>query len=248
MIGIYKITNLINGKCYIGQSVHIERRWQEHLQPSADSVIAMAIKKYGKDNFSFEVLEEVELEDIIVLDELEEMYIALNNSIVPNGYNIMERSEGQYTTFSKFNKEQFNEIVNLIQNSSLTFEEIAKKYSLNRRTITRINQGQTHKIYNLTYPLRDTIKEKQDYFCIDCGVLITHGATRCDKCSRVASRTCERPTREELKNLIRTTPFTQIGKQFGVSDNAIRKWCVAEGLPKTVRDIKKYSDEEWLSI
>nr|DAH19257.1 MAG TPA: intron associated endonuclease [Bacteriophage sp.]DAT87476.1 MAG TPA: intron associated endonuclease [Caudoviricetes sp.] len=35
MIGIYKIENLINGKVYIGQSVHIERRWQEHCMDSA---------------------------------------------------------------------------------------------------------------------------------------------------------------------------------------------------------------------
>ena len=248
MIGIYKITNLVNNKCYIGQSVHIERRWIEHTQPSADSIIAKAIRKYGKDNFKFEVLEEVDLADIEVLDDLEEMYIALNDSVVPNGYNIMERSKGNYTVFTKFDKNQFYEIVDLIQNSSLTFEEIAQKYSLNRRTITRINLGQTHKIYNLTYPLRNTLIEKKETFCIDCGTLITSGATRCSKCARIASRIVERPTREELKNLIRTMPFTQIGKQFGVSDNTIRKWCVAEGLPKKVRDIKKYSDEEWLSI
>jgi group I intron endonuclease len=51
--GIYKIENLINHKCYIGQSIHIERRWQEHCQSSAKSCIANAIKKYGKTNFSF---------------------------------------------------------------------------------------------------------------------------------------------------------------------------------------------------
>lgn len=52
-------------------------------------------------------------------------------------------------------------------------------------------------------------------------------------------------SREELKKLIRTTPFVQIGKQFNVSDNAIRKWCDKYNLPRKVSDIKKYSDEEW---
>ena len=52
-------------------------------------------------------------------------------------------------------------------------------------------------------------------------------------------------SREELKKLIRTTSFTQIGKQFNVSDNAIRKWCIKYNLPKTVKEIKSYSDEEW---
>ena len=53
MIGIYKIENLINHKVYIGQSIHIERRWKEHCANSTSSVISKAIKKYGKENFSF---------------------------------------------------------------------------------------------------------------------------------------------------------------------------------------------------
>jgi hypothetical protein len=51
-----------------------------------------------------------------------------------------------------------------------------------------------------------------------------------------------------LKKLIRTKPFTQIGKQFNVSDNAIRKWCVSENLPTKKTEINKYSDEDWLLI
>ena len=39
MIGIYKITNKLNNKCYIGQSIHIERRWAEHCFPSKTSQI-----------------------------------------------------------------------------------------------------------------------------------------------------------------------------------------------------------------
>ena len=42
-IGIYKIENLITGKIYIGQSIHIERRWQEHCQKTASSLIGKAI-------------------------------------------------------------------------------------------------------------------------------------------------------------------------------------------------------------
>ena len=53
---------------------------------------------------------------------------------------------------------------------------------------------------------------------------------------------------EELKNLIRTLPFTQIAAQYGVTDNAIRKWCDAEGLPRKVSEIKKYNEEEWKLI
>ena len=55
-------------------------------------------------------------------------------------------------------------------------------------------------------------------------------------------------SREELKNLIRNKPFTQIGKQYNVSDNTIRKWCDKLNLPRKVSDIKQYSDEDWTKI
>ena len=56
----------------------------------------------------------------------------------------------------------------------------------------------------------------------------------------------EKPiTREELKLLIRTKPFTQIATMFQVSDTAIRKWCDFYNLPRRATDIKKITDEEW---
>ena len=86
-------------------------------------------------------------------------------------------------------------------------------------------------------------KEKES-FCIDCGKPIYPGSTRCVQCNIIDSRS-QIISREELKKLIRTKPFTQIGKQFNVSDNAIRKWCDSYNLPRKVSDIKSYSDEEW---
>lgn len=65
MIGIYKITNKINGKFYIGQSVDIKRRFMEHRTPHGKMTsIKLAIKKYGKENFLFEVIEECSVEDL----------------------------------------------------------------------------------------------------------------------------------------------------------------------------------------
>ena len=55
-------------------------------------------------------------------------------------------------------------------------------------------------------------------------------------------------TRDELKQLIRSTSFVEIGKQYNVSDNAVRKWCEKYDLPRTKQLIKSYSDEEWNKI
>lgn len=86
--------------------------------------------------------------------------------------------------------------------------------------------------------------------CIDCGELIsgTSGTGLCPKCAKKRMRITEWPSREELKNLIRTTPFTKIGLQYNVSDNTIRKWCKYYNLPSKSREIKTYSEEEWKNI
>lgn len=91
-------------------------------------------------------------------------------------------------------------------------------------------------------------KDKKEYFCVDCGKSIGKGSIRCQQCE-AKTRITEKPlSREELKKLIRTTPFTTIAKSVGVSDNAIRKWCQQYGLPSKKRDIKEYTDEEWEKI
>lgn len=50
----------------------------------------------------------------------------------------------------------------------------------------------------------------------------------------------KRPSRDELLELVKSKPFTKIGEMFGVSDNAIRKWCDSYGLPKTKKELKNY--------
>lgn len=94
----------------------------------------------------------------------------------------------------------------------------------------------------------ENLKTHKEKYCIICGAIISSKATYCEKCAALQKRTVIRPSREELKNLIRTKPFLQIGKDFGVSDNAIRKWCDSYNLPRKVSDIKKYSDEEWSQV
>lgn len=89
MIGIYKITNIINNKVYIGQSIDIERRIKEHIRGlnggyAHNPHFQNSWNKYGEDNFKFEVLEVVD--DTNKLDDLEIYYIDKYNS-KNNGYN-----------------------------------------------------------------------------------------------------------------------------------------------------------------
>lgn len=89
---------------------------------------------------------------------------------------------------------------------------------------------------------------KNKYYCIDCGCEISSNATRCITCKNKTQRIAERPDRETLKNLIRTTPFTTIAQKYKVTDNAIRKWCDSYKLPRRAGDIKKISEEVWKEI
>ena len=91
-------------------------------------------------------------------------------------------------------------------------------------------------------------KEGTQKFCKYCGKPISSKATLCMDCYAKVQRKVERPTREQLKNEIRTMPFVQIARKYQVTDNAIRKWCDSMNLPRTVTKIKTYSDEEWEKI
>lgn len=92
MIGIYKITNLINGKIYIGQSIHIERRFYEHQHKEYwddKKVLYKAFRKYGLNNFSFEIIEECLEEQLNIR---EKYWIDYYNSY-ENGYNMTSGGE-----------------------------------------------------------------------------------------------------------------------------------------------------------
>lgn len=88
MKGIYKFTNKLNGKVYIGQSINLEKRYKEHKYNhlnqkycNYNSKFYRALRKYGFENFDYTVLEECE--DVL---EKEVFYIELYNSY-NNGYN-----------------------------------------------------------------------------------------------------------------------------------------------------------------
>lgn len=88
---IYKATNKINGKCYIGQTRHsLEHRKRVHLTKASqgiDTHFYQAIRKYGADNFEWEIL--CSANDKQRLNELETYYITKYDSI-KNGYNMVD--------------------------------------------------------------------------------------------------------------------------------------------------------------
>lgn len=84
--GIYKITNKINGKIYIGQSIDIYKRWAKEKKGYVNDYLKNAFLRYGLENFTFEIIEECSIEE---LDEKEIYYISFYKSNEHDfGYNL----------------------------------------------------------------------------------------------------------------------------------------------------------------
>ena len=129
---IYKITNLINGKIYIGETTRsFNRRWNEHKSQSFNKGhgyyyhLHCAIRKYGLDNFSTAILEECE--DNLRF-EREHHYILKFNSLDPNGYNYLVSGEGSV-------KVPIEKIIELWE-EGLMCKEIGQKLNLHYQTVS----------------------------------------------------------------------------------------------------------------
>ena len=247
--GIYKITNLINNHCYIGQSVNIAKRWVREKSDanninseSYNTALSRAFRKYGIENFSFEIIEEC---DQTVLNEREKYWITYYDSH-HNGYNSTDGGDGNLNLEVKISYENLMIIYDLLQNSKISQREIARQFNVGEDVISTINHGKSRRQDGYSYPLRNN-RSKQ-YICCDCGTSITYKAVRCSKCEKIKQRKTEWPSREELKQMIFTEPFVKIAARYNVSDKAIVHWCEYYSLPSRKKDIKKYSQEEWQSV
>lgn len=238
MTGVYKITNLINNKVYVGRSVDIKMRWLSHKRNynSRNTMLYKDMRKYGFEQFKFEILEKCNEDQ---LDKKEKQWIKKLDSY-KNGYNMTMGVN------NRINECILDEITTLLIANNLTIDEIAEHLTVNEHTILAINYGSLFPNKNICYPIRN-LDEKYFKLCL-CGTSIDINLDCCSKCHDESFRTTKRPSREIFKDLIRYKSFLEIGRIYKVTDNAIRKWCLDYQLPRTKKEINQYNDDEWINM
>lgn len=160
---IYKITNKINGKIYIGQSNDPTARWRDHIIGYGNNKISLihrAIQKYGEKNFTFEILGWFE-----DYNEKEKYYIHFYKSLAPYGYNIQVGGEEppHYSGEQNQNAKISNNMAKKIQEQALDWnipgKTIVKSNKITWDIFRHIIKGESWYREDLTYPLRPTEKE-----------------------------------------------------------------------------------------
>lgn len=144
---IYKITNTVNNKAYIGVTTQSNpnTRWSDHKshnrQGNGCPFLMKAFKKYGEDAFKFEVL-------IICFDEdvfrFESDYIKKYNSLSPNGYNV---ATGGKTNQSFLGKTHSEETKKILSEKSKAYNANPEVRERSRRVAIEFNK--THNIGEL---------------------------------------------------------------------------------------------------
>lgn len=152
---IYKYTNKINNKSYIGQTIQkLAKRHNRHLKDSEEDNLYFhrALQKYGVDNFTLEILEDNIPLDI--LDEREKYWIKYYDTFYlnDNGYNMTEGGRWGNAP-RKLSDKNIEEIKNLLINTDFILQDIAREYNVSLSCISDINNGRTWYDASLSYPL-----------------------------------------------------------------------------------------------
>lgn len=135
---IYIITNSVNSKVYIGQTIQsLKNRWQGHCrkgfsESEKNMHIKRAINKYGKENFQIKELERCKVTE---LDEREVYYISLYDPY-NKGYNSTKGGKSG-TKRLKLNKEQQESCIKLYK-LGFSLRDVAKEFNVDKATIKHI--------------------------------------------------------------------------------------------------------------
>lgn len=277
---IYKITNKINEKCYVGQTSKFYKiRWQEHKRIAFKKEHAKynyplykAFRKYGVDNFEFEIIEKC---NIHILNQKEIYWISYFNSY-NNGYNqdlggggkrILELDEDEikndYLKLGVINK-----VANKHQCSSYTIRNILHKNKIEIKSAAQHSKDKAFLIYQLdeeynTIKIHKSLTDAGKWLLENSKINLNNPPylsiryailTNSMYCGYYWQCNEYENKKEDYLNTIKTNKIKskKIHKKTNVCmicgapiyNDSI--YCI--DLPHKSTEIKKYSDEEWEKI
>jgi group I intron endonuclease len=154
---IYKYTNLVNGMVYIGQTKQTleQRDYKHQTQLNDNTYFHRAIKKYGRENFVLELVEDNI--SFNKLNEKEKYYIDYFESFYTTGKGYNLTQGGQWSSGTqKLTLQQVKEIKWLLANTDLSFHTIGNDYNITLYCISDINRGKTFIDESISYPIRNS--------------------------------------------------------------------------------------------
>ncbi len=244
MIGIYKVVYVPENKVvYVGQSINIKDRFKQHKYNYNNpndlgykSHFYRTLRKYGFENFHFELIEECLAEQ---LDEKEIYWIAQFDTF-KHRCNSTER--GQHMAAKNLTEDELRDLKNDLRENKLSFNEMSHKFSVSNLFLSQINKGLLYFDETEKYPLRQNKK-----YCLQCGAEIQNESTLCWKCySKEQLKRNSNLSLEDTINFLRKNNrnFEEVGRQAGVNGNAIRKRLKEAGLPFHSSDYRKPKEEK----
>lgn len=181
--GIYYIENLINHKKYYGSSININERLLEHKRllksnQHQNSHLQNSFNQYGEENFVFKTFIQVDSSGYSI-EQIKDLILSLEQTCInffdstnrKNGYNQAKLTLGGASYFSekdlengrcKINKDQFNQIISLLQNDRKSYREIGEIVGVENWYIKQIAERKilTELTKNISFPSRYNYKKK----------------------------------------------------------------------------------------
>jgi group I intron endonuclease len=134
---VYLITNRVNGKQYVGQTVQtLKQRWDKHNVNDNCPAMAKAIKKYGRESFDIETLHTCETKE--EMDFVEIFYISLLSTKPPYGYNLTDGGDGA-AGFKM--PDSAKEKLRILATGRVASEETRKKMSISHKGQKRTEEA-----------------------------------------------------------------------------------------------------------
>lgn len=190
---------------YVGQTINLKNRHYRHVKidPYDDTLkeynypLSRGIRKHGEDNYELIILEDNLLRE--QLNKREKYWIKYYDTYY-HGYN--QSLGGSNPVMVKHDEEEIDEVINLLKNTTLSFQQIANECNISLTHVYNINTGNRRKRDNIQYPIRSSL-------------------TKGTRGLKFSQQECE-----EIHNFILNNPkitFKDIAKKYNCSEWTIRQ-------------------------